>query len=93
MFYIQFAPCTALHQLIMLTIVALVASVTLTYFFFCESRSAHDPVLFRPDLVNVTSETINQAVEWLWKLDTKASVPKSASVEALIKAMALPYVR
>ncbi|XP_064636642.1 von Willebrand factor A domain-containing protein 3B-like isoform X2 [Lineus longissimus] len=50
-------------------------------------RAAEDMVMYSPDCVPVTSESIDNAIDWLWELDRLASVSRTATTEAVVKAM------
>lgn len=50
-------------------------------------RSADDMQMYHPECVPVTHDTIQGAVDWLWELDRLASVSKTATAEAVLKAM------
>ena len=50
-------------------------------------RSADDMQMYHPECVPVTHDTIQGAVDWLWDLDRLASVSKTATAEAVLKAM------
>lgn len=43
--------------------------------------------MYHPECVPVTHDTIQGAVDWLWDLDRLASVSKTATAEAVLKAM------
>jgi hypothetical protein len=60
--------------------------------FACISRAAEDVVMYSPDCVPVTSESIDNAINWLWNLDRLAAVSRTATTEALVKAMEDPNV-
>jgi hypothetical protein len=49
--------------------------------------------LYHPECVPVTHDTIQGAVDWLWDLDRLASVSKTATAEAVLKAMMDNHVR
>ena len=45
------------------------------------------------ECVPVTSESLEQAVSWLWKLDRIAPVSTTGTCEAVVKAMNDPQVK
>lgn len=55
-------------------------------------RSADDMQMYHPECVPVTHDTIQGAVDWLWELDRLASVSKTATAEAVLKAMTDQHV-
>lgn len=48
--------------------------------------------MYHPECVPVTHDTIQGAVDWLWELDRLASVSKTATAEAVLKAMTDQHV-
>lgn len=62
------------------------------YFFIGSCRSADDMQMYHPECVPVTHDTIQGAVDWLWELDRLASVSKTATAEAVLKAMTDQHV-
>ncbi|XP_013387557.1 von Willebrand factor A domain-containing protein 3B [Lingula anatina] len=50
-------------------------------------RSAEDMVMFKPELVPVTQESLQEAKDWLWNLDRCAAFSNTATCEAVLKAM------
>ena len=58
--------------------------------YMCNSninRSADDMQFYQQECVPVTHDTIQGAVDWLWNLDRLAPVSKTATCEAIIRAM------
>ena len=55
--------------------------------FVLSIRSADDMQFYQPECVPVTHDTIQGAVDWLWNLDRLAPVSKTATCEAIIRAM------
>lgn len=64
-------------------------SLGINVFWF---RSADDMQMYHPECVPVTHDTIQGAVDWLWELDRLASVSKTATAEAVLKAMTDQHV-
>lgn len=62
------------------------------YFLIGSCRSADDMQMYHPECVPVTHDTIQGAVDWLWELDRLASVSKTATAEAVLKAMTDQHV-
>ena len=60
--------------------------------FFHRDRSAEDMVCYSNESVPVTSDSIEHAVDWLWKLSRIAPVSTTATCEAVVKAMNDPQV-
>lgn len=50
-------------------------------------RAAEDDVAFAPKAVPVTTEAIDNAIDWVWNLDRLATVSKTASCETVLKAL------
>ncbi len=51
-------------------------------------RSAEDIACYNADCVPVTHDTVGNAVKWLWDLDRLAPVSKTATCEAVLRAVA-----
>ena len=57
------------------------------------NRSAEDMECYSNECVPVTSESLEQAVDWLWKLERIAPVSTTGTCEAVVKAMNDPQVQ
>ena len=50
-------------------------------------RATDDQVLYAPACVPVTQEALDSAVEWLWKWERTEPVSRTATAEAILKAL------